>query len=317
MPAIHAHASRTSPHAPEDYASRLALAQPLLHLRHGAAEGTDLAVAVHANFARVIEQNFAMASPAQVARWLDTVERRSLTTLAQAYINATEHRGRNTLALDILAHRLVAQDDPVRLGRLATHFGWQRVHAAVAKVAPARLAAFMELADPGAPGPVPGEMNLHRYIESTCAAPTGPGVFLDHGTEQIYLCFRTAPLGATCVAAALFQTGVMVGAALPTARNPGARIGAYLGLGAQLFAPTAWEPWAPRLAAWLQAFLHAECWWPSLPDAERQARLQREGCLDVFQLPMALQAALAREGGDHRCTRAWAQSERGSSLALV
>ena len=120
MPAIHVAAGPTFRQATDDYASRLVLAQPLLHLKHGAAEGADLAVAVHANFGRVIEQNFAMASPLQVARWLDTVETRSLTTLAQAYINATEHRGRGALALDILAHRL----DSARLARLATHFGY-------------------------------------------------------------------------------------------------------------------------------------------------------------------------------------------------
>ena len=312
MPAIHVAAGPTFRQATDDYASRLVLAQPLLHLKHGAAEGADLAVAVHANFGRVIEQNFAMASPLQVARWLDTVETRSLTTLAQAYINATEHRGRGALALDILAHRL----DSARLARLATHFGYQRVRAALVRTAPAHLMAFMALADRSAAGPVAGEMNLHRHSHSACDAPPNLGVFLDHSTEQIYLCFRTAPLGATSAAAALFQAGVMVGTALPTARNPGARIGAYLSLGAQLFPPAVWRPWVPRASAWLQAFLRAACRWPALPDEERLARLQREGCIDVFQLPMSLQSALAHGGGDHRCTGAWAACQQDSRFAL-
>ena len=312
MPAIHAAAGPDSRQAIEDYASRLLLAQPLLHLRQGEAEGADLFVAVHANFGRVIDQNFAMASPVQVARWLDTVETRSLTTLAQAYVNATEHRGRGVLALEILAHRL----DPERLARLAIHFGYRRVRAAVARAAPAHLMAFMVLADRSAAGPVAGEMNLHRQIQSACDAPSNQGVFLDHSTEQIYLCFRTAPLGATSVAAALFQAGVMVGTALPKARSPGARIGAYISLGAQLFPPAVWKTWAPRISAWLQAFLRAACWWPALPDEERLARLQREGCIDVFELPMSLQSALAHDGGDHRCTGAWAARQRDSRFAL-
>ena len=65
-----------------DYASRLALAQPVRRLTDGAARGTDASSAIHGNFARVIEQNFACTSPARLARWLDTVETRSLVTLA-------------------------------------------------------------------------------------------------------------------------------------------------------------------------------------------------------------------------------------------
>lgn len=312
MPALHAADGRTSCHEPEDYPSRLVLAQPLLHLTEGAAEGADLSVAVHANFARVIEQNFAMATPLQVACWLDCVEVRSLTTLAQAYVNATEQRGRSALALEILAERL----DATRLARLATHFGCQRVSAAVAHAAPSRLAAFMALADRSATGPVAGEMNLHRHVRGADSAPSPSGVFLDHSTEQMYLCFRTAPLGATSVAVALFETGAMVGAALRVSRNPGARIGAYLSLGAQLFPRAVWEPWAPRISAWLQAFPRAACWWPSLPAEQRLARLQREGCIDIFQLPPSAQAALAGDGGDHRCTAAWAATRQDPRYAL-
>lgn len=302
MPAISAAAPCAPRDVPEDYASRLALAQPLLHLRQGAADGSDLAVAVHANFARIIEQNFAMASPEQAARWLDTVEVRSLSTLAQAYVNATEHRGREAVALHILAHRL----DAVRLARLATHFGYRRMSTAVAQAAPARLAAFVARADASVARPVAGEMNLHRNLACGTTASARPSVFLDHGTEEIYLCFRTAPVGATSVAAALFQTGAVVGGALPAARNPGARIAAYLSLAAQLLPPPVWELLAPRLSAWMQAFSGAGGRWSSLPEDERLARLQREGCVDIFQLPMPLQAALAEAGGDHRCTGAWA-----------
>lgn len=298
MPAFDTPSPTPTPAAPEDYASRLALAQPLRHLREGTASGTDLTVAVHGNFARIIEQNFAQASPAQAARWLDTVEARSLATLAQAYVNATEHRSRAPLALDILAHRL----DGPRLARLAAAVGHQRLRAAVMRAAPTQLPTFDATADPRATGPQPGEMNLHRHL----AAPLGAGVFLDHGIEEIFLSFRTAPRGAASAAAALYQTGVAVGGALATARNPGARIGACLSLGAQLFPAPVWEPLAPRVSAWLQAFLRAERWWPLLSHEERQARLQREGCTDIFELPAASQAAWALEGGDYRCTWAWA-----------
>lgn len=309
MPAVDTLTQRQPSAAPEDYASRLALAQPLRHLREGAASGTDLTVAVHGNFARIIEQNFAQASPAQAARWLDTVEARSLATLAQAYVNATEHRGRAPLALDILAHRLEAP----QLARLAAAFGHARLRAAVARAAPKRLPAFDAVADPRASGPQAGEMNLHRHL----AAPLGAGVFLDHGIEEIYLCFRTAPRGAGSAAAALYQTGVAVGGALATARNPGARIGACLSLGAQLFPGPLWAPLAPRVSAWLQAFLRAERWWPLLSPEERQARLQREGCTDIFELPAAVQAAWAHEGGDYRCTWAWAARRQDTQFALA
>ena len=288
-----------------DYASRLALAQPVRRLTDGAARGPDTSAAIHGNFARIIEQNFACASAARVARWLDTVETRSLVTLAQAYVNATEMKGRSTLALEILAHRL----DPLRLARLAQYFGHARLHAAVLKAAPAKLEAYNARADVNCSGPVPGDMDLHRH-EAHVAGAQGRGhlIFLDHTIEEIFLSFRTAPIGATSVAASMFQTGLVVGAGIGGAWLTGQAIGSYLVQGMRTYTPNAWNAIVDAVGWWMEELTRP----PLLPPdgyrspEEQMGDHQRDGFLDVFNLDEGDYDGFAIDGGDCESTWEWA-----------
>lgn len=288
-----------------DYASRLALAQPVRRLTDGAARGPDTSAAIHGNFARIIEQNFACASPARVARWLDTVETRSLVTLAQACVNATEMKGRSTLALEILAHRL----DPLRLARLAQYFGHARLHAAVLKAAPAKLEAYNARADVNCSGPVPGDMDLHRH-EAHVAGAQGRGhlIFLDHTIEEIFLSFRTAPIGATSVAASMFQTGLVVGAGIGGAWLTGQAIGSYLVQGMRTYTPNAWNAIVDAVGWWMEELTRP----PLLPPdgyrspEEQMGDHQRDGFLDVFNLDEGDYDGFAIDGGDCESTWEWA-----------
>ena len=288
-----------------DYASRLALAQPVRRLTDGAARGADPAAAIHGNFARVIEQNFACAGPARVARWFDTVETRSLLTLAQVYVNATEMQGRSATALDILAHRL----DAARLARLAEYFGHARVHAAVLRAAPAKLEAFNARADVNRSGPVPGDMSLHRH-EANVAGVQDRGhlMFLDHTLEEIFLAFRTAPIGATSVAASMFQTGLVVGAGVSAGWLTGQAIGSYMVQGMRTYTPNAWNAIVDAVGWWMEELTRP----PLLPPdsyrspEEQMGDHQRDGFLEVFNVDEDVYDNFAIDAGDYESTWEWA-----------
>jgi len=290
-----------------DPASRLALAQPVRRLTDGLVRGGDPASAIHGNFARIIEQNFACAGSAPIARWLDTVEQRSLVTLAQAYINATEMKGRSPLALEILAQRL----DAVRLARLAEHFGHARIHAAVLKAAPAKIEGFNARANVNRAGPAPGEMNLHHY-EPQAVGAQGRGAgylpFLDYTIEEIYLSFRTAPLGATSVSASMFQTGLIVGAGLWGSWQAGYMLGGYLTQGLRVYTPSIWNGIVDGVTWWMDRMLEEPLLPPdSYPSPEEQmGRYQKDGFLDIFNLQPALYDGFALEGGDYESAYEWA-----------
>ena len=288
-----------------DYASRLALLQPVRRLTDGAARGADASAAIHGNFARVIEQNFACAGPARVARWFDTVETRSLVTLAQAYVNATEMQGRNAMALDILAHRL----DAARLARLAKYFGHARLHAAVLKAAPGKLEAFNARADVNRSGPVPGDTSLHRH-EVHVAGAQGREylIFLDYTLEEIFLAFRTAPIGATSVAASMFQTGLVVGAGVSAGWLTGQAIGSYMVQGMRTYTPNAWNAIVDAVGWWMEELTRP----PLLPPdsyrspEEQMGDHQRDGFLDVFNLDDGVYDNFAIDAGDYESTWEWA-----------
>lgn len=288
-----------------DYASRLALAQPVRRLTDGASPGSDHFAAIHRNFARVIEQNFACASASRVTRWLDTVEPRSLVALAQAYVNASEMKGRNLAALEILAHRL----DAARLARIATYFGHARVHSAVLKAAPGKLEAFNARANVNHRGPVPGEMNLHPD-EAHLGASQGRGylIFLDYTLEEIFLSFRTAPVGATSVAASMFQTGLVVGAGVTAGWMTGQAIGGYLVQGMRAFAPNVWDSLVDAVGRWVEELTRP----PLLPPdsyrspEEQMGDHQRDGFLEVFNLDEDIYDDFAIDAGDYESAWEWA-----------
>lgn len=289
-----------------DYASRLALAQPVRRLTDGAARGSDPSAAIHGNFARVIEQNFASAGPARVARWLDTVETRSLVTLAQAYINATEMKGRPPMALDILADRL----DAVRLARLAEYFGHARLHAAVLKAAPSKLEAFNARADVNHRGPVPGQMDLHLHEPQRASAQGRDySMFLDYTLEEVYLSFRTAPIGATSVAASMFQTGLVVGGALYGSLQVGYNIGGLLVQGMRVYTPSVWDSIVDSVQWWMELFTAPPPPPGSYPSPEEQLGLhQREGFTEVFNVDASVYDDFAMGGGDYESAYEWANS---------
>jgi hypothetical protein len=291
-----------------DTASRLALAQPLPRLTSGAGPGTDLAQVIHRNFPVAVERNFASLPAHRVAAWLDAMDDATLANLAQLYLNASELVGRRNLAIDILAQRL----DPLRLARVARFFGFARVHQSLLRASPGKESSFMQAASPQFRGPDLGLRVVMRPGPTAAAAGT-PAIglnsyspFLEYTLEEIYLSFRTAPVGATGVVASMFQTTMVVGTATYFAWGVGTTIGGWLASGLQTFAPGVWESLGDRLGAWMEEFRRA----PSLPPDHLPSPEERIGQLEqeafyAFDVPPETYDDFALDGGDYGSTEAW------------
>jgi hypothetical protein len=221
-----------------DLASRKILAHPLLRLDEGALPGTDPRLAVHANFNQVIEQNFARLGKAGTATLVDNLSELELHDLAQLYVNAAADSGHKMRLLDVLANRL----DEAHLARIARHFGYTETNAAVARIAPEKLAQFSSLADVAVAAPVAGVALAH--VAQGGVRPMGPvgiGQFLNMTPYEIYLDFRTAPVGALGVGGSLLESAGVIGVGVSLAWYGGQKAGDVLAPLIETYDPTLWD----------------------------------------------------------------------------
>lgn len=231
-----------SPATPTDPIGREVLGRRVRTLTQG-GQGIADTSAFRRNWLQIIDQNFAECDAPQASFRLDALTDAELSDLAQLYVSAATDRGMPERLMYLLSHRL----DERRLARLARHFGFERVHAAVFAVAPQKLEGFVRQADVHEYGPTPGE---HRFgPQGRFARPTAgamvrtafqaPGAwrhrrvmnftkFLDHSPYEIYLSFRTAPVGALGVAGALMEAASVLSTGLGSAYTSGWSIGTYV-----------------------------------------------------------------------------------------
>ncbi|MFC5472675.1 hypothetical protein [Paraherbaspirillum soli] len=168
----------------------------------------DAAAIVRANFAAVIEENFAQADVVHAKRVLDNLSDRELRDLAASYTSALG--GRHPQALDSLAQKL----DGKRLARLAQVFGYLPVLTAASTHSSAEVQlAFAANVQHGAAAPKPARV-------TTQAAPT-----IDMSIRDIYLEFRTAPVGSLSASAGITETAIFAGSRLSLAGAAGYQVG--------------------------------------------------------------------------------------------
>lgn len=196
----------TSTTAPDD-ASRVVLTHPLMRIDQGTITGTQDPHAIHANFAQIVEQNFARLDSPGASKLVDNLSNRELHDLAQLYVNAVADTGRQARLLDVLAWRL----DATRLTRLSKHFGYADVDAAIVRSAPSKESAFSQSSSAAYVAPVAGTLVVGAAASGGGAvAMAGIGQYLDMTPYEIYLDFRTAPVGALSVQGALYETGTVM-----------------------------------------------------------------------------------------------------------
>jgi hypothetical protein len=178
--------------------------------------------AIHRNFAQVIEQNFARLDVNGARRLIDNLQDRELADMAKLYKAAAADNHHERRLLHILAHRL----DAKRLARLSNAFGYLPVYQAVATEAPAMAGTFSSAVAFATPEPDLA-MGLSGGAIAMSGA-TGIGKYLNYSAYEIYMDFRTMPVGSLGVGGALFETAAVVGGAAWLAYQAGSVVGYQL-----------------------------------------------------------------------------------------
>ncbi len=158
-------------------------------------------------YPQTIEQGFARMSGKRMRAYFALASDFELAELARLYRIALNTQSRTGLLLPVLA----ARADDAELLRVAKAFGTLAIYEALAHYAPQRLATFELLTR--------GNVIMEPPVNQTFT-PT-----LDMTITRIYQGFRSAPIGASSVAASLYQTGIYAGTHLATAWGIGYAVG--------------------------------------------------------------------------------------------
>ena len=207
-----------------DAESRLVLAHPFTSVNQWKNSSAGMDLAVHASFPQIIEQNFAKLDAKGSAALLHSLSDLELAHLSQLYTNAVTDAGGTAHLHNILASRLEAPD----LARVSKYFGYAAMAVAINNVAPQKLSSFGQLANAEAMGPMPGARLLTLGSPGAGANILGLGQFLNYTPYEVYLSFRTAPVGALGVTGAIYESGVIFGMGVTLAAAAGYKAGTVL-----------------------------------------------------------------------------------------
>jgi hypothetical protein len=179
--------------------------------------------AVHSNFASVIEANFANGATETLIKRLSDKE---LAAIARRYQAVAGTQG--TPLLKTLASR-ISDDGMVRVARA---FDPQAVRAAVTAYAPVSVRRSFDSKMIGVqPNLLPGGGENGGGGGGGGTPPgTGasPAPTVDMTLDEIYLEYRTAPVGSLSPAGALSETAMFAGARLSAAAGVGYTIGTQI-----------------------------------------------------------------------------------------
>jgi len=257
-----------------DALSRSVLANPLTRPDEGAAPGADPSEAIHRNFPKVIEQNFASMPESMATYYINQLSDVELSHLAQLYVNANAYSGRQGKFLQLAALRLQGE----QLGRMSRYFGHNAVRAAVARMAPQKLDSFesysslaykapMIGATPKMASTVSPEIRLALTAGAAGAAAAG-GVHTMAGTsftpstsmtfDELYNGFRSMQVGSMATYGAVYETAMYAGRNLYFAWQGGQAVGSGITWVMQTYEPTfyydSFVPWVGDTVTWVQNF---------------------------------------------------------------
>jgi hypothetical protein len=279
---------------------------------HGTPKRVNAAPYIRKNFSWIIDYNFARLGAARCSTLVDSLSEYEIQDLAALYWTSVASNGRAPMALDVLANRLSG----AQLAKVSNAFGFEPVYAAVVRAAPHKSNDFLAVADTRSVAPyLSGDMPLPskaamaaKGAQGVSAPDVGSNnIFLDYTIEQIYLSFRTAPVGSLSVPAALFSTGVFVVQQIGLAFSFGFALGTLATLGLQNYAPGAWMFIVDNVGGWLYDFTDA---WnnsgvPGNPlSPEEIGGYQMDGA-DAFGVEGWAQYEFSENGGDYDVCQEW------------
>jgi len=263
-------------------------------LHAGSAGQHDLIQTLHSNFALLIEYNFARLSDDAFKRAWHGLTRIERSLLAPMYDNSIAFSGAQPRLLELVAERA----DLPTLALVGSIFDSVRLEEALMRFAPDKLTAFR----------VSKSLSAAPELQAATADPTaallanGPmsGSMLDYTIQEIYLSYRTAPVGALGVRAALYETTRYVGRHLGFAATTGHAIGtAYVAPLIQEHAPSLWHNIGATVHHTVEAL-------SGIHDLFRTAQIERQAA-QTFEVPSEPYWFLQNTGGDFGVVWAWRQ----------
>lgn len=294
----------TAATAPDAYSSAI-LRAPLRRLDEGSQAGTDAPAAIHRNFPQIIEQNFAQLGAARVTALVDSMTDRELHDLAQLYVNASADTSRMQSLLPVLANRL----DAGRLARISKHFGYAATYDAVVRVAPAKAFEFTQRSSPAYAAPATGAViappravasGMGQSLKSGTgfASPAADiGRFLDMTPNEIYLDFRTAPVGALGPTGALYETANVLAVGVGRAATVGVMVGTVARRLIETYSPELYDAIGGTVAAAVDNIESAN-------GAVSRGHYE-EAAGDLFGLSPDVRGAMEGYGGDYGAAEDW------------
>jgi len=223
-----------------DVASRNILKTHYISFQDGAAGPNDVRAAIDRNFADVIEHNLAVMPERTARMWLDQMSDRELADLAQLYTNSNAMTFRTGHALEVLAVRL----DVNRLARLPKFFGTSEVTRAVLAAAPTKYSALTAVSGPDvhaaplAGAPVTYPVAMQGSLSGSTVRPMQTAPTVDMTLNEVYLNFRTLPVGSLSVQSSIYETAQFAGKNLVYAWGVGYGFGTGITYLMQTYAPS-------------------------------------------------------------------------------
>lgn len=199
----------------------------------------DVVTNVARNLPQIIEQNLCLMDGDKLASFLfRNMSAQELKTLAQVYTNRSSEVSRVSRLHDLLAVRL----NGTQLGNASVAFGFEPIYAALNRVAPEKATQFLAHASPNNQAPTVG-----GTIQGA-ALLNGPAPTIYQSITDIYLEFRTAPVGSLGARAALYETAMFAGK----------RLSGHFGIGLTIGSGISWalQTWAPDLHMAIGGFVY-------------------------------------------------------------
>ena len=202
----------------------------LRRLGDGLPSSASLESVMQRNFSIAIEQNFSTCTPAQANRVFQALSRKEIDSLGLLYNRRTRDMGRPGAFLRIAAERLEAKN----LSKLIPQFGYSEVYASAATVSAQKALQTVGHFDSKSP-------KTSSPARESPAETMGSVGMLDYTIQEIYLSFRTAPVGALTPAASAFETATFVGSRLSTAFGAGYAVGSGIAWAWSTYFPESWD----------------------------------------------------------------------------
>ncbi len=263
-------------------------------LHAGSSGPHDIVQTLHLNFAKLVEYNFARLDNLTFERAWQGLTLSEAVMLASMYDRSITDSGSQPRLLELVAERA---EQPV-LMRVAQVFDNARMEEALMRFAPGKLLAYRASAhlrsDMAGHPLVTGLPGTHSQVSPM----SGPN--LDYTFREIYLSYRTAPIGALGITGSLYEATMYASRHLAVAYGGGYAFGtAIVAPLIREFSPSLWNSIGATVHHTVQALSTAL-------DVFTSASEQRQAA-DTFLLPNQTYTQLQETGGDFGVVWNWHQ----------